>query len=185
MGRLLQPTHCPPSPPLLIIRTSTLGYSKASQYSQCLQVLYPPTQIETILKCPSNQVMFPALQLSLPPLLTKCRQTLTLTFGGLDPASSSKLIFPASSFSETHWTAFQSLQISILWLPSPCLCWWLFFQLVFVFVLSFSRAALMAYGGSQARGLIRAVASLHHSHSNTRSKLNLWPIPQLTAMPDP
>ena len=32
---------------------------------------------------------------------------------------------------------------------------------------AFFRAALEAYGGSQARGQIRAVAaSLHHSHSN-------------------
>ena len=38
------------------------------------------------------------------------------------------------------------------------------------FFFVFSRAALLAYGGSQARGLIRAVAvSLHHSHSNSGS----------------
>ena len=47
------------------------------------------------------------------------------------------------------------------------------------------RAAPMAYGGSQARGLIRAVAaSLHHSHSNARFKPHLQPTPQLMAMPD-
>ena len=41
------------------------------------------------------------------------------------------------------------------------------------------RAAPSAYGGSQARCLIRAVAaSLHHSHSNVESE-------QLMAMPDP
>ena len=61
---------------------------------------------------------------------------------------------------------------------------------VFCFVLfclfAISRAAPMAYGGSQARGLIRAVATgLHHSHSNTGSKPRLWPTPQLTAMPEP
>ena len=28
-------------------------------------------------------------------------------------------------------------------------------------------------------------ASLHHSHSNIRSKLRLWPTPQLMATPDP
>ena len=34
----------------------------------------------------------------------------------------------------------------------------------------------MANGGSQARGQIgAAAASLHHSHSNTRSKPHLWP----------
>ena len=36
----------------------------------------------------------------------------------------------------------------------------------------------MAYGGSQARGLIGATAaSLHHNHSNVRSELSLKPIP--------
>ena len=56
----------------------------------------------------------------------------------------------------------------------------------FVCFLSFSRAAPTAHGGSQARGPIGAVvAGLHHSHSNTRSKLHLQPIPQLTTMLDP
>ena len=37
-----------------------------------------------------------------------------------------------------------------------------------------NRAALAAYGSSQARGRIgAAAASLHHSHSNTRSELQL------------
>ena len=36
-----------------------------------------------------------------------------------------------------------------------------------IYFLSFSRAVLVAHGGSQARGLIGAVAaSLHQSHSN-------------------
>ena len=40
----------------------------------------------------------------------------------------------------------------------------------------------MAYGGSQVRGLIRAVAAgLHHSHSNTGSELCLQPTAQFTA----
>ena len=43
-----------------------------------------------------------------------------------------------------------------------------------------------AYGSSQGRGWIRAVAvGLHHSHSNTRSEPSLQTKPQLTAMPDP
>ena len=50
----------------------------------------------------------------------------------------------------------------------------------------FSRAAFTAYGGSQARGLIGAVAaSLRQSHSNTGSEPRLQPTPQLRAMPDP
>ena len=43
-----------------------------------------------------------------------------------------------------------------------------------------------AYGSSQARGQIRAAAAgLHHSHSNTGSKLSLGPTARLTATPDP
>ena len=49
-----------------------------------------------------------------------------------------------------------------------------------------SWAAPMAYRGSQARGLIGAVAtSLHQSYSNAGSKPHLRPTLQLTAMPDP
>ena len=60
-----------------------------------------------------------------------------------------------------------------------------FFCLFFCFICLF-RAAPAAYEGSQARGLIRAVAvSLHHSHSDSGSELCLRPTPQLTATPDP
>ena len=56
---------------------------------------------------------------------------------------------------------------------------------IFLFF-AFFRAAPAAYGGSQARGLMGDIAAnLRHSHSNIRSKLHLWPIPQLMAMPDP
>ena len=52
--------------------------------------------------------------------------------------------------------------------------------------LPFSRCAPTAYGGSQVRGLIGAVAtSLRHSHSNARSEPRMRPTPQLTAMLDP
>ena len=48
------------------------------------------------------------------------------------------------------------------------------------------RAAPMAYGGSQARGLMGAVASgLCHSHRNAGSKPHLQLAPQLMATPDP
>ena len=59
---------------------------------------------------------------------------------------------------------------------------WVFFFCLF----AFSRAALGAYGGSQARGLIGAVAtSLRQSHSNPGSEPHLRPTPQLIATPDP
>ena len=59
------------------------------------------------------------------------------------------------------------------------------FSLFFFLSFSFSRAAPVAYGGSQGRGLIRAVATgLHQSHSNAGSEPRLQPTPQLTATPD-
>ena len=55
-----------------------------------------------------------------------------------------------------------------------------------VCIFAFSRAAPTAYGGSQARGGIRAVAAgLRHSHSNGGSEPRLPPTPQLTATQDP
>ena len=60
------------------------------------------------------------------------------------------------------------------------------FKIFFFCLFVFFRAASAAYGSSQARRRIQAVAaSLHHSHSNARSKPYLQPTPQLTAMPDP
>ena len=71
---------------------------------------------------------------------------------------------------------------SVYTIGRSCRVFWLF---VFVFCLFF-RAALSAYGGSQDRGLIRAVAvGLHHRHSKGSSKPHLRPTPQRMAMPDP
>ena len=56
----------------------------------------------------------------------------------------------------------------------------------FVFCFFLFRAAPVVYGGSQARGQIRAkAAGLCHSHSSVGSEPRLQPIPQLTAMSDP
>ena len=58
--------------------------------------------------------------------------------------------------------------------------------ILFFFFFVFSRATLVAHGGSQARGLVRVVAAgLCHSHGNTRSEPRLRPTPQLMATPDP
>ena len=52
--------------------------------------------------------------------------------------------------------------------------------------LCLSRATPEAYGGSQARSRVGAVAAgLHYSHSNAGSELRLRPTPQLIATPDP
>ena len=62
----------------------------------------------------------------------------------------------------------------------------LFLSFFFFSFLPFSRAAPTAYGGSQARGRIGAVASgLRQSHNNAGSKPRLQPTPQLMATPDP
>ena len=59
------------------------------------------------------------------------------------------------------------------------------FVVVVVVIVAISWAAPAAYGGSQARGRIGAVATgLRQSHSNTGSKPRLQPTPQLTATPD-
>ena len=56
----------------------------------------------------------------------------------------------------------------------------------FIFLSFLSRAAPVACGGSQARGLIGAVATgLHHSHRNAGSEPHLQTTPQLTATQDP
>ena len=60
--------------------------------------------------------------------------------------------------------------------------------LFYLFILSICLpgATAVAYGGSQARGLIGDVAtSLSQSHSNMGSELCLQNTPQLKAMPDP
>ena len=52
-------------------------------------------------------------------------------------------------------------------------------------VVAISWAAPAAYGGSQARGPIGAIATgLRQSHSNAGSEPRLQPTPQLTATPD-
>ena len=56
---------------------------------------------------------------------------------------------------------------------------------LFSLFFAISWAAIVAYGGSQARGLIGAVAAgLRQSHSNMGSEPHLQPTPQLTATLD-
>ena len=56
-----------------------------------------------------------------------------------------------------------------MFLPSTVFL--LFVVFIYLFIFCIFRAAPVAYGGSQARGLIQAVAtSLHHSHSNAGSR---------------
>ena len=57
---------------------------------------------------------------------------------------------------------------------------------LFTFVFCIFRATPAAYGGSQSRSLIGAMAaSLPYSHNNARSEPRLLPTPQLMATPDP
>ena len=79
----------------------------------------------------------------------------------------------------SNWTSF--------WLIKKGLYFKLYMKYVFlvVVVVLLFQAVPAAYGGSQARGQIGAVAAgLCHSRGNAGSEPRL-PIPQLTAMPDP
>jgi len=81
---------------------------------------------------------------------------------------------------------FSSKSFIVSGLISRSLIHYYYYYYYFFGLSAFSRAASATYGGSQARGLIRAVAaSLRQSHSNAGSELRLQPTPQLTAMPDP
>ena len=72
----------------------------------------------------------------------------------------------------THWETWELQNVFIF--------------LSFFFFFFFFRATPRAHGSSQARSLIRATAAhLCHSHSHMGSKLQLQPIPQLTATQDP
>ena len=77
--------------------------------------------------------------------------------------------------------------VLLLHRANGCTTFWMKWQaLSDTFVLGLFRAVPVAYGGSQARGQIGAVAtSLCHSHSTTGSKVHLWPTPELTAVPGP
>ena len=62
-----------------------------------------------------------------------------------------------------------------------------FFNVVYTYVDFFFLfgSPPVAYGSSQARGLIGAsAAGLHHSQNNEEFKVYLQPAPQLTATPD-
>ena len=59
-------------------------------------------------------------------------------------------------------------------------------NILFFFFPSIFRVASVAYGGSQARGLIGSVANgVCHSHSNVGYVPHPRPTPQLMAMPEP
>jgi len=89
--------------------------------------------------------------------------------------------------SQSNFIGFPSHNTS----ASPQLNFYILLKNIIIIILllclfAFSGATPGAYGGSQARGLIRAVAaSLHHSQSNAGSEPHLRPIPQLMAMREP
>ena len=65
-------------------------------------------------------------------------------------------------------------------------CHLIFFLSFFFCLFAFSRAAPVAYGGSQARSRIGAIAAgLRQSHNDAGSEPHLQPTPQLMATPAP
>ena len=94
--------------------------------------------------------------------------------GSVKPTAGPPLLLLLAVKSNIHCLGDVASAVSLWALPSLRFFWFVLF------------ATLVAYGGSQARGLFRATAaSLHPSHSNARSEPCLWPTPQLTAMLDP
>ena len=82
--------------------------------------------------------------------------------------------------------AFPMIYLFILFFYFLFFCLLSFVVVVVVVIVAISWAAPVAYGGSQARGLIGAVAtSLRQSHSNMGSEPRLQPTPQLTPTLDP
>ena len=111
----------------------------------------------------------------------------TLAFSSLNTGGgvSTLRVIQISGLLLSLWFTTQ-LEVSFPFLSFPFLSRILFFFFFFFFcLLVFSRAAPEAYGGSQARGIIGALAtSLRQSHSNAGSDPRLQPTPQLTATPD-
>ena len=97
--------------------------------------------------------------------------------------SSSLLFYLVMSRNSCHyWSLGSSASVRLLFCVSHLSCRCVFF---FFCLFAISWAAPIAYEGSQARGLIGAVAaSLHQGDSNAGSKLCLRPTPQLKATPD-
>ena len=93
---------------------------------------------------------------------------------------------PEHSYSEMATGPFGNVvgsQDNLEKLGFPCKnnSFFFFFGLV-----AFSRATVVAYGGSQARDLIGAIAAdLCHSYSDAGSEPHLQPTPQLMATPGP
>ena len=105
--------------------------------------------------------------------------------GHIWSTSATYTIAHSNTRSLTHWVR-PDIELSsfciLVGFVSPEPQWellnlFLFYFIFFIFFCLF-RAAPVAYGGSQARGLIGATdANLHHSHSNTKSEPHLWPTP--------
>ena len=95
------------------------------------------------------------------------------------------LLYSKVTQSYTH-TQHTHTHILFLILSSSSLFLFCFGFWFFSFLFLLFRATPEAYGNSQPRSQIRAAATnLHNSHSNTGSKPQMQPIPQLIAMPDP
>ena len=89
----------------------------------------------------------------------------------------STLAHISPQFLTSHCVGLGNLLVSLIFI-----CLFIFFFCLF----AISWAALTAYGGSQARGRIRAIAAgICQGHSNVGSEPRLQPTPQLRALPDP
>ena len=132
-----------------------------------------------------NIILFPQWlhQFTFPPAVNK-----NSLFSKYSPTLDICCLFFDNSYTDRHEVICHG---GFDWISLMITCWAPFhvhvaIHIFFCLFLDFLKAAPTAYGGSQARGLIEAVAaSLRQSHSNAGSKLCLRPTPQLMATPDP
>ena len=101
------------------------------------------------------------------------------------PFSSDTTLSGVANPHPSHLFCFSISCLPVLFFHNAFHSWSFLFFFFFFCVFAISWAAPVAYGGSQARGAIGAVAAgLHQSHSNSGSEPRLQPTPQLTATPD-
>ena len=165
--------------PLLLPLSHSRSFSSCSDYfSSCLDFLLQllPLSNPPYTLCQSNCQFCSRLSLVIlyhPQNKTEISSLFTLSRRALDPP------LPQTPWMGgwAYWPSDQCWDKTILVI--------IYFILLLLLFLLF-RAIPAAYGGSQARGLIRAVAAgQRHSHSNAGTKQHLWPTPQLTTTPDP
>ena len=151
----------------------------------CVVSIFPPSFWNSYCLDAEYLKMDPAIFLSF--LFSVCL-SFCFTFGELASCSKCYIKLWGESVNFHFQELYFFLQSAFGFLGAIASLWWYYFFFVFFFFFfffAFSWAAPMAYGGSQTRGLIRAIAAgLCQSHSNAGCEPSLQATPQLMATLD-